>query len=323
MRSSLALQALALISCGNGINNLSLGAPPLVTLRGSVDPALVAAAGAPVRAALVWGAVPNYVTACVVYPGNAQLQAACPDPFSFVPGVVNGDVAVGADGSFEIPIMQLPPASLNVGSPDQSIAWGSVIVAADADGSGALNLLSTTDRTLAAQLGDPALAASFFSLHAPQVRVGFREGTFDSQSTFYPLSGCAAPPAGFSVLATPGFSPPALDPAPGECSSALLEPTPVQTYALTPAQAKTLACASLNRARVRQPGATAPGRGQTPTDPVGNLVCLDAKVAVYITEGDCPTITTYALAACDNNLLCKKPDWDLTKSPPTWWTCGP
>jgi hypothetical protein len=70
VRSSplLAAALLAVLSgCGRGVDDLSLDAAPLAELRGRVDLAAVsaAAAGRPLRAALVWGAVPEYVVACL------------------------------------------------------------------------------------------------------------------------------------------------------------------------------------------------------------------------------------------------------------------
>ena len=41
---------------------------------------------------------------------------------------------------------------------------------------------------------------------APDQRVAFREGAFDSLSAFYPRAGCDPPPPGFSVLAAGGFT---------------------------------------------------------------------------------------------------------------------
>jgi hypothetical protein len=326
----LAIVALVSLSCGNGVDDLSLESAPLGYVRGKVDLGAIDAksTGKPLRAALVWGAVPNYVLACVKYPLNAEIAPACPNPFGFVPGLVEAEVEVGVDGSFTLPLRRLPDVSLSVGDDSARIAWGSVVVAADSDGNGSFNLLTREgDDHETPKLADLALAASFFRLDEPQQRVAFREGGWDEESLFYPPKGCAAPPVGFSALTTPGLKPLSLDPAPGECTSASLDATTIEPVPLSLNEAKGLACRSINRAQVRQPGLVPPGEEENEQGDhhglVGKQVCLDAETLAIVGEGDCPTITVMPLSGCRQNLVCQKPDWDFTKQPPPWWPCAP
>lgn len=333
MRSSrtfLVVLTLAALSCGRGVDDLSLESTPLGFVRGKVDLAAIEAesGGKPLRAALVWGAVPNYVLACVKYPLNAEIAPACPNPFGFVPGLVEAEVELAADGSFVIPLRRLPDVSLSVGDESARIAWGSVIVAADSDDNGSFNLLTREgDDREVPKLADLALAASFFRLDEPQQRVAFREGGWDEESLFYPAKGCAAPPVGFSALTTPGLKDFSLDPAPGECTSASLDAATIEPVALPPGEAKGLACRSINRARVRQPGLVPPSEEENEQGGyhglVGEQVCLDAETLAIVSEGDCPTITVMPLSGCRQNLVCQEPDWDFTKQPPPWWPCAP
>ena len=334
MRSRLVLLALMAASCGNGVDDLSLPSQPLAVLRGHFDRSAIpsSAAGAPLHAALVWGEVPRYNLACVSpkWTENDILHSACQDPYGFVIGTVATEVLLpeGAD-SFELPLLRLPSASDTVGTLGASIAWGSVLVVADTDGNGQLEwvLSSLADPSKPNKLGDPVVAASFSSLHAPQQRVGFREGTWDPASTFYPLAGCEGPLTGFSILSTPGLLPGGLDPAPGACASEGFQSRVVEASLLSAVESKGMACRTQNRAPVRQPGAIAPGKpgpgpGNQHVTP-GTLDCLDATTVAFIGLGDCPAITIYPLAGCSNDLACTTFDWDLRKAPPGWWPCGP
>jgi hypothetical protein len=322
VRSNRLLAALVVagLGCGPGLDDLSLSAPPLGYVRGHVDLSAFAeaAAGKPLRAALVWGAVPNYNMACVKYP--EQLAPYCPDPFGFVPGQTEVDVPISDDGSFLLPIHRLPSASVCVGTDAARIAWGSLIVAADTDGSGAFNLLAATpqDDSEPQQLADLALAASFVSLAKPQQRVAFREAGWVAGSLFYPTLGCSAvPPQGFSIFLADRF------PGSINCSSVGLD-TLIEAAPLTEAEAVGLACRTLNAAPVRMPKDREPG---SPSDPGGNPateICLDPQTLAHIVNrnGPCPIVAVYPLAGCRTDLFCDSPEWDLRDNPPSWWPCG-
>jgi hypothetical protein len=93
---------------------------------------------------------------------------------------VAAEVEVGADGSFVIPVRRLPDASFAVGDTSARIAWGSVVVAADANGNGLFDLLVASDPFSGPDtLADLAVAASFVTLQGPQQRLAFREGGWD------------------------------------------------------------------------------------------------------------------------------------------------
>lgn len=327
MRSSRSLLAALLVAtaCGSGVNDLTIAAAPLVTVHGHVDLSQIPAEvqGVPLRAVLMWGAVPDYVLACVKYKDNLALQQACPDPFSFVPGQVEADVAIplDGDGSFEISLMRLPDTNITVASNGADIAWGSILVAADIDRNGAFNLgIPGSRHSGSSGSADQLLAASFYSLRDAQQRLGFREGGWDDQSTFYPLRGCVAPPPGFFVLGTPGLQAD-LTPNPGVCAATGLDATVIEAAPLTTEQARVLRCAAFSNSSVTQPTADSPvPAGAGPLDPA--FVCLDPLTVAVIEPGDCPSITVMPLAGCEGDLLCQQPEWDITATPPTWWPCG-
>ncbi len=349
--------ALALAACtgGGGVDDLSLPSMPLVHVRGHVDLSAVhaAAGGHPLNAALVWGAVAHDNQACLKYPSNADLQKACPDPFGFVPGQVEVTAPVKQDGSFDLTLDHLPATGVSVGTDAARIAWGSVVVAADTDGNGTFDPLggNNSPRGSTALLADQVVAASFSTLRQPQRRVGFLEGTWDAPllGLFYPFLGCPKPAAGFSELATPGITlgvdakgNPILAPLPGSCTddpiSRVVEATPLSID-----EGKALVCRAMtNRTSIQQPPADVGSGGKLGGDggrgggpPVGppggpsgtpaptpdKQVCLDPQTLAIIGAGDCPSIMIFPLVGCHDDLTCQKPDWDLRKSPPTWWPC--
>lgn len=332
MISRLALAALALgaASCGPGVDDRSIAAPPLAYLRGRLDPKVAqAAAGRPLRAALVWGAVPSYPLVCLKFPTHPDLAPACPDPFGFVPGPVEAEIELPADGgTFSIPILRLPPASVAVGTDAARISWGGLLVAADSDGDGAFALLRRDPQGQEPpSLADRVVATSFLTLAAPQQRIGFREGGYAAKSTFYPALGCDSPAAGFSILSPPGLALGAdrtLQALPGPCPGGPLGDVEVEALPVSERDARGLACRAVNRAPVRQPAPGGPGGFLGHGGATGKQVCLDANTLAVIGPGDCPTITTYPLKGCRADLVCSAPEWDLTSQPPEGWPCtGP
>ena len=45
----------------------------------------------------------------------------------------------------------------------------------------------------------------------------------------------------------------------------------------------------------------------------------------YVVSGrsdeSCMGLTHYVLRGCRNDPLCAQPQWDITKTPPSWWPC--
>lgn len=315
MRSELRrlglIAALLGAACDRGVDDLTLTSLPLAYLHGHVDLASLPAstAGAKLRAALVWGAVPSFPVGCLEYGTNPSLQDACPDRQGFYLGPVESEVELqpGGDGRFEIPIWRLPSAGVSVGSDEARIAWGSVVVAIDGDGDGVLRLDDKTSRFGPSR--DKVVAASFVSTRPPHQRVGFREGGWNEASPFYPVPGCPAPPPGFSILSI-GGEPPA-------CSSARLEDDVVEAAVLTAEEAQALACRGLSQSIVSDPR----NQGEAPW---GTQVCLDAQtVAAVESRGACASFVIMPLAGCYADLRCDEPDWDLRATPPSWWPCTP
>lgn len=324
MPSSRALICAALLAagCGPGVNGLSLSAPPLAEVRGRVDLDSIraSAGGAPLRAALVWGAVPRYVYPCFMYPQNAVLQAFCPDPYGFVPGQVAVDVELSwdGDGSFVLPIRQAPDGEVSVGDDASRISWGSVVVAADLDADGQFGFSNWAPQGSPTDL---ALAASFRSILTPQQRVAFREGAFDAQSSFYPAPGCPAPPLGFSLVMTDLVRP---DLTTG-CGTVGMSRT-VQAAPISEGEARAMACRTRDLSDVQRPNAgESPFVPDDPNPPT--WTCLAPDVLALIGTGpkgepSCPTLTFMPLKGCGGWPLCSILEWDRTAEPPEWWPCG-
>ncbi len=346
-RSALAiLVAAALSGCGSGVDDLSLPPTILVTLRGHVDVTRVqaAAGGHPLNAALVWGADPSPLyqlyALCLKYASNADLQPACPDPFGFVPSQIEATTRVNADGSFDLPLIHLPDARVCVGTAPPLVAWGSLVVAADTDGSGTFDFFAPRKQgeygRTPPTLADRVVAASFWSLQKPEQRVGYLEGTWNEAilGLFYPLPGCPTPRAGFSVLTAPGMTVDVSQgnltpkPLPGTCTDEVATET-VEATPLSGPDGRAFACRQVqDRLRVSQPPMTRPGINPVTGKPEKNSpeandkqACLDATTLALISPGDCPTVQLYPLKGCGDQLSCQTPEWDLTKHVPVWWPC--
>ena len=109
-------------------------------------------------------------------------------------------------------------------------------------------------------------------------------------------------------------------PLPGTCSDHPLDEV-VTAGPLSDSDAHGLACRSVNRPGIRQPGNEAPG-SQGGSSATFQEVCLDAQTLALIYDGDCPRITVMPLMGCRTDLVCQTPDWDLRQQPPPWWPCG-
>jgi len=321
--------ALALAGCSRGtVHDLSVSSDPLLVLRGHVDVAGLQRLhpGAPLVAALVWAGVPLVNPLCLKYP-NPAIATTCPDPYGVFYGDVGFGAPVAADGSFALPQASLPKVTVSVGDEATRIAYGTLLVVEDVNGDGQPTLLAAPGRRDGTVMVGPAppdggppppepdhvVAATFYSLHAPQVRVVFREGGFVADSNFYPITGCPAPPPGFSILRAPPYTG---APAPeGACAYVAADAT-VEVPALTTAEGDAFLCRTIPRGfRFDEPVP-----GQPPAKGIVTA-CLAHEVLAVVPQGLCPRLGAYVLKGCREDPFCQTPDWDRTKSPPTWWPC--
>lgn len=356
-RAALATAALALAGCGN-LSGFGGSVPPLATVHvqvtGDFASVQVPGPGAPkLAAALVWGAQWQTEPLCALPTSDAQVQAllaaGCRDTFGFVPDRVAVNAPLGPDGSAELDLLDLPAADVMVGDLTARVAYASIVIYDDRDGDGTLTLGRATrlggrdpgrpDDT-GTQTTDVVYAASFVSMTQPDSRLAYREGGFDRTAAFYPRAGCGDPLPSFSLVTAGGFSAQAAVAAavnhqlpPEDPSSCLEQPvdTPVALAYRAPGPLHELACSERtldSSIRYREP----------PADPIDltdrtaacagvpDLGTGQAKGMIqYVVSGraddSCVGLTHYTLRGCDNNPLCAPPDWDITKTPPSWWTC--
>jgi hypothetical protein len=322
--------ALAAAGCGGSVHDLSAASDPLVVIHGHVD---VAALERPnpssaLIAALIWAEVPALDPTCLAF-SEPRIAAACPDPY----GVFNGEVGtwspVGADGRFDLALLQLPAVRVSVGDAVTRIAYGSVVVLEDVDGNGQPTLVAAavgSDRfdAPAPQPSNPdtIVGASFYDLHANQTRVVFREGGWVPDSNFYPLPGCDAPVTGLSILTAPPYSD-ATPPA-GGCVDTGTDAT-VEVTPLAAADGLAYLCRSAQiGVGLRSPG-DRPPRGSTSgficLSGTGAPPALPGSVLDVVYPGVCPWLRSYALSGCSTDPSCTMPEWDVTASPPSWWPC--
>ncbi|MBS2029745.1 MAG: hypothetical protein JST54_17730 [Deltaproteobacteria bacterium] len=319
----IASALLLLCACGGGVHDLSVSAPPLVVIHGHVDTASLIRQdpSAPLVGALVWATIPNIDPLCQKY---QDAGLACPDLYGVFPGQIEASVPIAADGSFTISLSALPDASVSVGDDQTRIAYGTLVVAEDLDGDGQLTIFGVVSKGegeghFGGPVGgqqDNVVAASFYSLHASQQRLVFREGGFAENSNFYPAPGCDDPPQGFSFLSAPPYSP-AGD---GGCSHAPVS-TVIEVHPLTADEALTFLCETID-------GHQLLGEAQENPDPIdpsgksGTVVCLGSDYLAIVETGPfCPTMWTYGLSGCADDPFCITPEWDHTAAKPSWWPC--
>jgi hypothetical protein len=341
--------ALALAGCGDVVG--FGGTPtPLATIQVATSGDVPA--GATLRAALVWGAQWLPEPFCILPAESdaaaAVISAGCPDSFGFVPARVGASAPVGQS----LKLFDLPAADVMIGDVTARVAYGSLVVFDDRNGSGTLELRRAAfapDEGQAPDAGVPdggpqgpadvVYGASFVSMTQPDQRLGYREGGFDAGAAFYPRSGCPAPPPGFSLLAAGGFTAqaalsaalsgtlPAEDPA--TCATATLDTT-VTVAMRAPADVAQLACqrGSGGTTRYRAPPSDAPDlAGRTwacahlPRLGSGSASDMLQLVVAGPPDNACKGLLHYTLRGCNNDPTCATPAWDRTASPPSWWPC--
>jgi hypothetical protein len=343
--------------CGN-LSGLGGNAPPLATVHVQVtgDFASVQVPGptAPkLQAALVWGTQWLTEPLCVRPTSDTSVQAllaaGCRDPFGFVPDRVAANAPVLADGTAELDLFDLPGADVMVGGVTARVAYASLMVYDDRDGNSTLTLgrparLVGRDQPRPDDNGaftaDLVYAASFASMTEADTRLAYREGGFDRTAAFYPRAGCGDPLPSFSIVSAGGFSAMAALAAglerqlpPEDPSSCREQPadTPVTVAYRPPAQLHELACQERtldSSIRYREPPIDPPNLtdstaacAQVPDAGTGQANGMIQYVVSGRSDDSCMGLTHYVLRGCRNDPLCAQPQWDITKTPPSWWPC--
>lgn len=358
------LAALGLLAGCSDLKGLSGEAPALARIEVSISGDVLAVrppndVPPQLRVALVWGAQWLPETSCVLPPESTEvaavMAAGCRDPFGFVPFRVGGTAPVDDQGHATIELHDLPAADVMVGGVTARVAYASLVLFDDRDGSGTLELRRSTRDFQdpggepdpdPGQVPDTILGASLVSMTEPDERVAFREGGFDPNAAFYPRVGCEPPPKGFSVLAAGGFSYmaallavldgklPAQDPA--TCRVSALADVRVTVPVRAPsAELRQVACRgrrSTGFPRYREPDAELDLSRRTfacaslpKTGGADGGVAVEQKQLLLADPADnvCKGLSHIILRGCDSDPACVVPEWDVTASPPDWWPCGP
>gem|GEM_PF-2725342 len=151
--------------------------------------------------------------------------------------------------------------------------------------------------------------ASWTSMIQPHVRVAFREGSFDVASLFYPTVGCDPPPQGFSLIDVSGL------PTASSCEVRDKDAGPVTIALEATETVSDVACTNDNfhfHDSRRKPDTSQPW-----VCTAGNRALIAAN-----TPSLCKGLSAVSIVGCRSTAACKEPDWDFTKTPPTWWPCG-
>ncbi|HEX4406186.1 MAG TPA: hypothetical protein VH560_15215 [Polyangia bacterium] len=379
MRRALALAALALAACGK-LQGTGGIVPPLVTFNVSFTGDLTPLRPVGItetkslQVGLVWGAQWLTEPFCVLPAEStaaaAVIAAGCRDSYGFVPARVDVSAPVAADGTASLPLFQLPTADVLIGDVTARVAYASLVVYDDRDGNNILSLSrpqrlpsggddgpSTSNTPDSA---DIIYGASFLTMTAPDQRVAYREGAFNTTGAFYPRAGCGAPPPGFSIVAAGGFTPMSALTAtlagtlpqevPATCAE---EPsaTIVDVTAQAPSVVDEVGCDERTddgSSRYREPPVDAPDLtdrvsacAHLSTFETGGLAGFDGgavdggaadggagletSIVQFVVSGRstdrCKGLTHYTLRGCRESVTCALPDWDFTAKPPSWWTC--
>jgi hypothetical protein len=354
--AALRISALVLVAAGCGdLQGFGGPAPPLATIQLEVtgdvptDPAPIK-----LQIALVYGTQWLTEPLCILPPPSPEVQtvvdAGCRDTFGFVPDRVGAvvDVVPGVPTTLELDT--LPGADVMVGDVTSRVAYASFVVFDDRNTNDTLDFSRPSNQPSGGPgpgpgplsgKADIVYGASFFSMTAPDQRLAFREGGFNTGAAFYPRSGCGDPLPGFSIVGAGGFSKetalvalaagklPPEDPA--ACSEQLLDAT-VVTIPITKAnQLIEVACDERrtdSSVRYREP----PSDSEPPhleghpfactTIPdFGNDTHAPQLVVASRPEDRCQGLVHYVLSGCDNDPLCAVPEWDYRNAPPAWWPC--
>jgi hypothetical protein len=366
-RGLCCLAPLLLAACGN-LQGFGGPAPPLATfevvLHGDLAPLRPPGVTGEhaLRVALVWGAQWLTEPFCVLPAESpeaaAVIDAGCRDTFGFVPATVSVSVPITPEAPVTLSLSQLPAADVMVGDVTARVAYGSLVVFDDRDDTGTLELSrpirapSGSDEGRRDQQGmlqslDIIYGASFLTMTAPDQRVAYREGGFDTASAFYPRAGCDPPLPGFSVLAAGGFSPEAgiasalsggLPPEdPSTCAVSAPVDTTIEIAARAPADVQEVDCderTADSSVRYREPPAELDLTNRTvacahlPTFETGGSGPAAGLIQLVVSGHPferCKGLTHYTLRGCREDVNCPIPDWDFTANPPSWWpsSCGP
>lgn len=362
MRRALLLGAAALAGCDDLVG-FGGEVPPLATLHvtttGDFESVRVPdASGERLRVALVWGKQWLPEPLCFLPPESPEVEAVvaagCRNVFSFTPDRVTTSVPIAPGAPVDLSLFALPSGEVMVGDVTARVAYGSLVVFDDRDGSETLELarprrlpggggFDPDDRDDPPMPnGDLVYGASFVAMTEPDTRLAFREGAF-AETAFYPRAGCGAPLPAFSILSAGGFSVeeailataagrlPAQDPA--SCAEARPEDAIVSIPLRAPPEVREVACEQRREdssVRYREPPADAPdlaGRAfacaSIPSfgDDEGTEDIVQLVVASRPDE-PCRGLTHYTLVGCDEGeLVCDAPEWDFRANPPSWWPC--
>jgi hypothetical protein len=307
------------------------------------------------RVALVWGAQWLTEPFCVLPAESpevaAVIEAGCRDPFGFVPTQVSASVPIEVDVPVTLSLPQLPAADVMVGDVTARVAYASLVVFDDRNNTGTLELARPIRAPFSGRGGfqpgpgdsrDIIYGASFLTMTAPDQRVAYREGAFDTRSAFYPRAGCDPPLPGFSVLGAGGFTAeaalaallggglPAQDPS--TCTVSAPADTTIAITARAPADVQEVGCEE------RQDDSSVVYREPLANTDLTNRVVACAHLPSFggspasdqiqlVVSGRaserCKGLTHYTLRGCFEDVNCVTPEWDFTANPPAWWPCGP
>ncbi len=341
---------LILVACSDSLTGLQDQPTPLVVLRVHVNgdvgrwPQAYSAVQAPnLRVALVWAGTWNPDPLCMRFAvwqakGSAAMplteqehavaSQGCRDAYGFVPGWVGPSAPVDSNGNATLALYHLPPAEALVGPPAGRVGYASLVVFDDVGHNDTLDLSypggfglggppenSGRERqggeSMFPMFNDVAFGASFINMQQDHVRVVYREGNFNSKSTFFPAMGCAAPPFGYSIARIKGTMQAA------QCTFVAADAEVVQVSLVDPDHIGEVLCIGESTRYMPVP----PEPELKPK--AQHMVCANENELV-VPDGAarCAGLTRLQLVGCLDDPDCAEPAWEAPAQLPEWWPCA-
>jgi hypothetical protein len=316
----LAILALALSACGDlqGLSSRSRGVAATLSVDVQGDFTKATAGLTPdvqLRLGVFWAGLPSISKFCIEYGDypfkpdvftetSSIASLGCPDIRRFVFGE-RGPSVEFVGGRTQIELQTLPSATSLYGGPLGRVGYASIVLFADENGDGELDMTPRCDLSEGALPAERVLAASFSRILQPHLRLVYREGEDVDAELFYPEPACdlGSSPLGFSWL----------DVGNTDCSS--IPSTDAVRLTLTSTDSlQGFLCPRFEDAQILRPPVEIP-QGRLHTD------CLNSeRLVVIATDCECPQAKVFDLRCGEDSADCGDA-WDLRSSPPSWWPC--
>ncbi|MSP91197.1 MAG: hypothetical protein EXR79_05275 [Myxococcales bacterium] len=367
----LAAAGLALLAgCVGDLVGLTGAAVPVATLQVVLQPEAANLPGnarprpdAKLRVAIVWAAKVNpdlFCTKHALLPpldpsAAAVVGAGCRDVLGFAPQLVGPSAPFGPERTATLPLLDLPSATVLIGTPAGRVGYATLVVFDDRDGDGTLKLQGSDPILFLKKDGSSGPDDGMMGPPGPEGGGGGGGGGGEQSG---------ANPAVRSVEQAKGGKEKESDIIHGASFVTMRRPyvkvsyregtfdlasfyyptlgcaAPPAGYAvvdvagpITQAQCKSAAMEGAAVDLAIEPSAAVASvvcRAQNPRyrepknqpAPQSIQACLSSQeLVVAHPSRSCKMVTHFVLKGCNSGVTCTTPQWDVTTKPPDWWPC--